>query len=209
MPFRHVTDEECERINRLQADYFSRVKDVFDPPYPEGVPQRLETIVRSANITPRDTVVDIGTGTGVLIPLIQEYTPRTLYANDLSGSMLKEVSERYPDVVTLEGGVRKLDLKGQSADVFFINACYPNLVDKHTSFSTISRLMKPGGRVIISHPMGRTFTDFLKKKMPFPVDDFPATRREARELFAPYNLEVKTFVDDEFLYLLRLDYPMT
>lgn len=205
MPFKYVTDEECERINRLQADYFSMVRDVFDPPYPEGVPERLETIVQSADIMPHDTVVDIGTGTGVLIPLIRAYTPETIYANDLSQSMLEAVSERYDEVFTLLGGIRKLNLPDQSADVFFINACYPNLVDKNTSFTNISRMLKHKGRVIISHPMGRAFTEFLKREMPFPVDDFPSSRDHAEGLFTPYGLSVHTFVDDESLYLLRLD----
>lgn len=205
MPFKHVTDEECERINRLQSDYFSRIRDMFDPPYPEGVPERLETIVEAADITPCDTVVDIGTGTGVLIPLIRDYAPEIIYANDLSQSMLDAVSERYEDVFTLLGGIRKLSLPNQSADVFFINACYPNLVDKHTSFTNISRMLRPKGRVIISHPMGRAFTEFLKREMPFPVDDFPSSRDHAETLFAPYGLSVHTFVDDESLYLLRLD----
>jgi ubiquinone/menaquinone biosynthesis C-methylase UbiE len=205
MTFNKTNDEECERINRLQADYFSRVKDVFDPPYPDGVPERLEAIVREARITPSDTVVDIGTGTGVLIPLIQNYRPQTIHANDLSKSMLEAVQERYPDVVTLLGGIRKLDLPERSVDVFMINACYPNLVDKHTSFENISRMIKPGGRVIISHPMGRRFTEFLKREMPFPVDEFPESEDIAKTLFESYGFRVRSFTDEELLYLLCLE----
>lgn len=204
MPFKHVSDEECEQINRLQADYFSRVRDVFDPPYPEGVPERLETIVRSGDIRNDDTVADIGTGTGVLIPLIRDYTSQTIYANDLSQSMLEAVKERYDNVVTLLGGIRKLTLPDSSVDVFFINACYPNLVDKHTSFTNISRMLKPGGRVLVTHPMGRKFTEFLKREMPFPIDDFPPSQKHAEDLFEPYGLMVNHFVDDESLYILRL-----
>lgn len=205
MTFKHVSDEESERINRLQADYFSQIKQVFDPPYPEGVPERLETIVRTAAITPTDTVVDIGSGTGVLIPLIQTYTPDAIYASDLSESMLESVQERYPNVLTLLGGIRKMSLPDKSVDVFLINACYPNLVDKHNSFLNITRMLRPGGRVIISHPMGRMFTVFLKREMPFPIDDFPSSHSEAHDLFEPYGLRVTEFSDEEHLYLLRLD----
>lgn len=207
MAFKRVTEEECERVNRLQADYFSMVRDVFDPPYPEGVSQRLETIVRSAGIRSGETVVDIGSGTGVLIPLIRAYDPGTVYANDLSQSMLERVSERYPGVVTLLGGIHKLALEDQAVDVFFINACYPNLMDKHRSFTNISRMLKTGGRVIISHPMGRRFTEFLKREMPFPIDDFPSLREDADDLFSPYGLKVRRFVDEDSLYILRLDKP--
>ena len=203
--FKHVTNEECERINRLQADYFSTVKDVFDPPYPEGVPRRLEIIVRAGDVRPHDTVADIGTGTGVLIPLIRAYTKAPIYANDLSQSMLDTVTDRYHNVIPLLGGIRKLALPDASVDVFFINACYPNLVDKHASFTNITRMLKPGGRVIVSHPMGRGFAEFLKQAMPFPIDDFPASRDEAERLFRAYNLRVHSLVNEESLYILRLD----
>ena len=37
----------------------------------------------------------------------------------------------------------------------FINACYPNIVDKQGAFTNIARMVGPGGRLVISHPMGR------------------------------------------------------
>lgn len=205
MTFRQIDDSECDRINRLQADYFNKVKDVFDPPFPEGVPERLENIVRTADIQPTDTVADIGTGTGVLIPIIQTYRPEAIYANDLSEGMLEAVKERYPDVVSVLGGIRKMALPDGSVDVFLINACYPNLVDKHNSFKNIARMIRPEGRVVISHPMGRSFTEFLKREMPFPVDDFPESLDTAESLFTSYGFRVRSLTDEEKLYILCLE----
>lgn len=204
--FKKVTEEESIRINTLQAEYFSNAKHFFDPPYPEGVPERLKKIVASAHISEADTVVDIGTGTGVLISMIENYNPKLVFANDLSESMLESVMDRYPKVHTLLGGIRKLDLPDNSVDVFFVNACYPNLVDKHTSFKNIGRMIRKGGRVVISHPMGSGFLDFLKKEMPFPVDDFPESLNVAQELFHSYGFEVSDFTNEEKLYLLILEY---
>lgn len=204
-PFKKVSDEETDRINRLQADYFGKAKHYFDPPYPEGVPERLETIVASGNIKESDTIADIGTGTGVLIPIIKTYSPKAIFANDLSQSMLESVKDRYPNVRTLRGGIRKLDMPDNSVDVFFINACYPNLVDKDSTFTNISRMIRQGGRVVISHPMGKQFTEFLKKEMPFPIDDFPSPVTTAETLFKPYGFKVTGFTDEELLYILVLE----
>lgn len=205
MTFKPLDDEDVDRINRLQADYFTKVKQVFDPPYPEGVPERLDAIVRAAGITAADTVVDIGSGTGALIPLIEARGPKAIYANDLSHSMLELVTQRYPGVLTLSGSIRTVALPDLSVDVFLINACYPNLVDKHRCFLNISRMLRPGGRVVISHPLGRSFTDFLKREMPFPVEDFPASENQARQWFEPYGFCVGDFLDEERFFLLRLD----
>ncbi len=51
----------------------------------------MERIVSVAEITRRDTVLDVGTGTGILLPLIMGYDPTCIYANDLSKEMLESV----------------------------------------------------------------------------------------------------------------------
>jgi SAM-dependent methyltransferase len=202
--FRKVTEDEIKRIDLLQSEYFTKSMRLFDPPLPEGVPERLEQIVECARISHSDTVLDIGTGTGILIPLIKEHTPAQIYANDLSEGMLKSVKEHHPDVETIYGDIRDLRLPGGCVDVVFINACYSNIVDKHRSFINIRRMLRQGGRVVISHPMGRSFTAFLKEEMPFPVDDFPEDQWEAGALFEPYGLVVSDLISEDKLYILVL-----
>ena len=202
--FTRYTEEEVRRLNTLQAAYFSKNVEIFEPPLPEGVPERLERIVDSAGIDPSDSVLDIGTGTGILIPLIREYSPAHIYANDLSEAMLEFVRTHYPSVITAQGDVADLALADASIGVAFINACYPNIIDKHKTFTNLRRMLRPGGRLIISHPLGRSFVEILKKNVPFPLDDFPAEEVEATELFAPYGFRVSLFLDEQELYLLRL-----
>jgi hypothetical protein len=45
----------------------------------------------------------------------------------------------------------------------------------------------------------------LKQNVPFPLDDFPSDASEAAELFAPYGFRVSLFVNEEKLYILRLE----
>jgi SAM-dependent methyltransferase len=205
--FKRYSEEEVRKLNELQASYFDRHVHVFDPPLPEGVPERLQKIVRAARIRAKDSVVDIGTGTGILIPLIEQYAPARIYANDLSQAMLDSVERQYPSVIRKRGDVSDLDLPDKSIDVAFINACYSNVLDKHRAFTNIQRLFRPGGRLVISHPLGRSFVAVLKQNVPFPLDDFPSEASEARELFTPYGFQVSLFVDQEKLYILRLESP--
>jgi len=202
--FRKISKEWVEKIDSLQSAYFSAHKEVFDPPLPKGVPERLAQIVAAAEIQHRDTVLDVGTGTGILLPLILEYGPKTIYANDLSKAMLESVKSRFPEVLTVQGDISRLQLPERSIEVVFINACYPNIMDKHSAFKNISRIARHGARVVISHPMGRGFIEDLKDKMPFPLDDFPVDKTTAKDLFADYGFEVESLVDEKDLYILLL-----
>ncbi len=204
MRFKRLTEEEIRKIDDLQSEYFSKSMETFVSPLPEGVPERLEKIVQSASISHSDTLLDIGTGMGILIPLIQRYEPSGIYANDLTGVMLEFVKRHYPNVITIQGDIRDLELPGNSIDVVFINACYPNIVDKHRSFINMRRMLRRGGRIVISHPMGSGFVGFLKKEMPFPVEYFPENRSVAEALFKPYGFNVAKFVNQEKLYILVL-----
>jgi SAM-dependent methyltransferase len=185
----------------MQADFFGRLTDVFDPPLPEGVPERLETIVESAKIAKSDVVLDVGTGTGILIPLIQAYGPQKILACDLSEAMLCRLREKFTYVETFASDIRDLSLPDRTVNVVFLNACYPNIMDKGNSFHNISRIMNSGGRLVISHPMGKSFIDSLRAKSPFPLDDFPE-RDDANTLFKPYQFGIETYVDEPELYIL-------
>jgi ubiquinone/menaquinone biosynthesis C-methylase UbiE len=200
-PFKTVSEEEIQRINRLQQNSFDELYQLFEPPLPEGVPERLEKIVAHGKITRGDTVLDVGAGTGILIPIIKKYKPGRIHACDLSESMLEQLRENYPYVNTIMADVRDLKLPKGSIDAAFLNACYPNIVDKAGAFTNISRMMKAKGRIVISHPLGKSFILSLKKSAPFPLDEFPE-KPEAGALLKPFGFEIETFIDEPKLYIL-------
>jgi ubiquinone/menaquinone biosynthesis C-methylase UbiE len=200
-PFKTVSEEEVRRINRLQQKSFDQMYRLFEPPLPDGVPERLEKIVAHGKIARGDIVLDVGSGTGILIPIIKKYRPGRIHACDLSKAMLKQLRKNYPDVKTLMADVRDLDLPEGSIDAAFLNACYPNIVDKAGTFSNLARMMKASGRMVISHPLGKSFILSLKECVPFPLDEFP-NKKEAAALLNPFGFEIETFIDEPELYIL-------
>jgi ubiquinone/menaquinone biosynthesis C-methylase UbiE len=200
-PFKTVGEEEVQRINRLQQNSFDKLYQLFEPPLPEGVPERLEKIVAHGRIAKGDTVLDVGSGTGILIPIIKKYGPGRVHACDLSEEMLKQLRKNYPDVKTIMADVRDLNLPAGSIDAVFINACYPNIADKAGTFSNLSKMMKAKGRIVISHPLGKSFILSLRESVPFPLDEFPE-KPEAGALLKPFGFEIETFIDEPELYIL-------
>jgi len=206
MGFKTPDEKEIERLNRLQQEKFDGLVDLFEPPLPEGVPQRLDRIVAAADIREGEVVLDVGTGTGILVPLIQHYRPGSIFACDLSEEMLKRLRANYSGVETIQSDVRDLSLPDGSINIVFINACYPNITDKAGAFQNLFRMMVPAGRLVISHPLGKQFIDKLRKSAPFPLDDFPG-KSEAEQLFSPYGFRIEEFVDEPKLYILKISRP--
>jgi SAM-dependent methyltransferase len=201
-PFKTVSEEEVQRVNRLQRNTFDKLYHLFEPPLLEGVPERLDNIVAHGRINRGDTVLDVGSGTGILIPIIKKYEPRWIYACDLSAAMLEQLSSKnYLNVETIIADVRDLRLPDGSIDVVFINACYGNIVDKTGAFSNAARMMKAEGRMVISHPLGKSFIHSRRAPVSFPLDDFPE-RDEAESLFKPFGFEIETLIDEPELYVL-------
>jgi ubiquinone/menaquinone biosynthesis C-methylase UbiE len=200
-PFKTMSEDEVQRINELQRELFDKLYRLFEPPLPEGVPERLERIAASGEIQKGATVLDVGSGTGIMVPLIREYEPARIYACDLSEAMLGQLSENCAYAETILADVRNLRLADASLDVVFVNACYPNIVDKATAFSNISRMLVPGGRLVISHPLGKSFIEVIRKGTPFPLDDFPE-RAEAETLLRDFGFGIKSCIDEPELYIL-------
>jgi ubiquinone/menaquinone biosynthesis C-methylase UbiE len=200
-PFETLSDEEVRRINEIQRELFDELYRLFEPPLPEGVPERLERIVASGEIVEGATVLDVGSGTGILVPLIRKYEPARIHACDLSAAMLGQLRKTYAYTETILGDVRDLRLPDGSLDVVFVNACYPNIADKATAFSNIGRMVRPGGRLVISHPLGKSFIEVIRKHTPFPLDDFPE-QAEAETLLRAFGFRLKSFIDEPKLYIL-------
>jgi predicted RNA methylase len=121
--------EEAKAVAEHQRRRFNELVDVFDRPQPTEVMARLGEIVASAELRPGAVVLDVGTGAGVLIPLIQFYQPSTVWACDVAEKMLQRVHDKYSAVRTCHTDIASLILVSSSVDAIFMNGMYGNIAD--------------------------------------------------------------------------------
>jgi ubiquinone/menaquinone biosynthesis C-methylase UbiE len=195
------TQRQVEEMNELQREYFNENVDLFEPPLPKGVPARLEATVKAGGLQPREKVLDVGTGTGILINYILKYRPSEIHACDLAENMLERVKEKFPRVIVHLCDIKDLPLPDDSLDVVFINGCYSNILDKSKSLTNIHRLLRKEGRLVISHPLGRSFIAELKRRTPFHLDLLP-DEKEANDFFGIHGFEIVKFTDEFAFYLI-------
>lgn len=196
-----MTPEQIREMNELQRRYFNENVDIFEPPLPQGVPLRLKTTVQAGAVQTSDKVLDVGTGTGILIHYVLKYRPAEIHACDLAENMLERVKHKFPGVLTHLGDISDLGLPDNSLDIAFINGCFSNIIDKPKSLRNLYRLLRREGRLVISHPLGREFIVELKRSTPFHLDLLP-DEGEAKALLESHGFEIVEFRDEPAFYLL-------
>ncbi len=193
-------DQNRELHNLAQRATFNETVEFFDQPLPHEIVGRLKEIVAAAEIQPGDAILDVGTGTGALIEHILPFKPGRIIGCDLSPKMLKRMGERFPQAERILGDVTDLTLPDAALDVVFMNAMFSNVADKPAALKNIARMLKGGGRVVVSHPEGRNFIIKLKPHVPFHLDPLPS-EDEWREMLASHPLTPSYFLDAPRQYI--------
>ena len=193
-------DRERLLLNQKQAHYFDQTVELFDQEQPPRILQHLEQIVEEAHIQAGEVVLDVGAGVGVLTPLIRARQAGRILACELSEGMLSRLKPKYPDVETHLGDISDLSLPEASLDVIFMNAVFPNIVDKGAALGNCTRMLRVGGRLVIGHPEGRAFVERIREIVPFPLDPLP-TFPQLRQALQAFPLKVVRYVDRKDLYI--------
>jgi ubiquinone/menaquinone biosynthesis C-methylase UbiE len=196
-----MSPQEAKAVAEHQRRRFNELVDVFDRPQPPEVMARLREIVAAAELRPGAVVLDVGTGAGVLIPLIQSYQPSTVLACDVAEKMLQRVQNKYPGVRTYHTDIASLDLASTSVDAIFMNGMYGNIADKPAACRNAARMLRWGGRLVVSHPEGRAFVDQLRADSDLFIESLP-NKKEFEGLLEPLALEVIAYRDEPKLYLM-------
>jgi SAM-dependent methyltransferase len=114
--------------------------------------------------------------------------------------MLEQVARLHPDVERHRVDVRDLELPAASLDVVFMNGMFGNIADKKGALRNVGRMLRAGGRVVISHPEGRAFVAGIARTDPFPITPLPS-REEAEALLGAAGLTLRAYVDEPRFYL--------
>eukprot|EP00200_Dunaliella_tertiolecta_P007165 CAMPEP_0202375320 /NCGR_PEP_ID=MMETSP1127-20130417/6009_1 /ASSEMBLY_ACC=CAM_ASM_000462 /TAXON_ID=3047 /ORGANISM="Dunaliella tertiolecta, Strain CCMP1320" /LENGTH=442 /DNA_ID=CAMNT_0048972759 /DNA_START=83 /DNA_END=1411 /DNA_ORIENTATION=+ len=210
-----------EEYNQRQRSVFSspNLTQIFAQEVEEDVQQRLRTIVNSVpELGESSRVVDVGSGTGCLVPHMQARGVQDILAVDLSAAMLEVLQKKYgasQSTLGNDAGVRTwagdiLDLPnylGWGADAFHFNGVFGNIHDPRAALLHASLQAKPGGHIVISHPMGRAWHCQLAASQPDITPHTLPSRHELDEMLKGLPLRVVDFTDAQDLYLAVLQVP--
>jgi ubiquinone/menaquinone biosynthesis C-methylase UbiE len=101
-------------------------------------------------------ILEVGTGTGALIPCLQERAPAVaLVSIDLAAEMLRRACRRCPDAAVVQANAQHPPFVAPHFDLVVCHNSFPHFADKPGTLSQLARLLQPGGHLLILHDLSR------------------------------------------------------
>ena len=195
---------------------------LFLAPQPAEVGAALGRIAAAAALPrPSDAaaavrVLDVGTGTGALVPHLLAAGATHVLGCDVSAAMVAAAERAHPPPGLCgnergarfrRGDVADLPAYEGPFDAAFFNAVFANVHDQREALFRAALLLRPGGCVVVSHPLGAAYVAQLHAEEPSIV---PHTLPDARgwaALLQGLPLRLEALRDEAAFYCATLRLP--
>jgi len=195
------------RLAMQLQEYFDQLAPTWDKELTRDRLKCLGNIVKELGIKPGYYVLDIGSGTGVLLPfLITELGGEgRIVALDFSAEMLVQARAKNfpPMVVFAQADVLTVPLADSSVDMAICNSAFPHFDDKAGALEEIARVLRNHGRLVICHTMSRDMLNRLHQSVGGIVaHDLLPDESQLRGLIKQAGLKITRFEDNPERYLV-------
>jgi len=172
----------------LIRTYFNDRAGVWDETVSEKNGTKLELMAGRLNIAAGSTLLDVGTGTGVFIPFLQERLGAggRIIGLDFAGEMLRVARRKgfEGDVDFLCADVACIPVEDGTFDSIVCYSSFPHFQDKLAAFIEMKRVLRDGGRLFICHTSSRHHINGIHQRIPVVCDDIIPEEDEMLRLLA-------------------------
>ena len=160
----------------------------------------VRTILDNAKVGAGKDVLDVATGTGVLIPDYLARGVASVTGIDISPKMAEIAAGKFrqENVTILCGDVEEKDF-GRLFDCVVVYNAFPHFPDPERLIARLASLLKPGGTLTVAHGMSREKIDAHHHGAASRVSNGLMPAEELSGIFARY-LSVTAAISDERMY---------
>ena len=189
-----------------QREFFNSMAEKWDNVCKHDS-NKINQILDYVCIEEGEKILDVGTGTGVLIPFLYSRTGNCgeIIAIDVSEKMLDIAKGKYnfENVKYVNGDVLEIDLPEGYFDKIICYSVFPHFDDKQLAVSKVSRYLKKGGKFVICHSQSRKAINELHKNASEAVssDNLPEAG-VIKSFFTNANMDTVVTVDNSEMFVV-------
>ena len=169
--------------------------------------ENFERVFSLMPLKPGYRVLDVGCGSGVLVPMILDRITDTgiLYEVDFAEKMIEvnRTLHNAKNIRFIVSDAADAPLDAGSCDVVLCFACFPHFQDKGKTLKSLVRLLRADGMLAVIHFESSEGINRHHGKSEAVAHDFLPEREEMLSLFQKAGLSISLFIDEPGFYCVR------
>lgn len=195
---------EVEVKQASDAEFFNQLAPTWDQTR-ERDEAKIRFLVDKIRLNLSDKVLDLGSGTGVLLPFLAASSSQVT-ALDFSEGMLEEARKKYRSLPNVDYVVA--DIFVFAPEVRFTKIVglnfYPHIKDKQSFAVKIKSLLKTGGTLTIMHDISRVAVNAIHSGSEVVREDKLKAVTVEQQVFVEAGFEILQAEDEEDYYFLQV-----
>ena len=142
-------------VNPKQKDFYNQKAAVWDEITIHNL-EKVQYISELMEIRNDAKILDVGTGTGIMIPFYERYlVDGCVVAVDYSDKMIDVARLKYPEKEHPLISYRVSDVYeltfSEDFDLVVCYSCFPHFVNQPLAIEVLSKALRKGGRLVVAH----------------------------------------------------------
>jgi demethylmenaquinone methyltransferase/2-methoxy-6-polyprenyl-1,4-benzoquinol methylase len=193
-------------VSDKERQFFDQIAERWDD-LRSAAPPLIAALVAMVGLREGDRVLDVGCGTGVLVPYVKKAVGAAgaVTAVDFAANMIARAAQKHKDLAGVDFVAADI-MDYQAESLFDKIICFnffPHASDKPAFLLKMAGLLSTGGAFVIMHDLPRATVNSIHGGCDAVKDDrLPAGARTA-ELLTQAGLSVTDVIDNDELYFVK------
>ena len=159
---------------------------------------KLAAMLLLSDIEKDARILDACCGTGVLEPYLLEFEPKKIWAVDFAENMIAVAQNKLPHPRIEYRCADLFNITDIECDYCVLYNAFPHFTNPKRLLTHLATLLRPGGRLTISHPQGKRADH--SQSQPFITAPYLPAQGVVNLLKAQYRVDV--MIDNNAMYLV-------